>query len=86
MAAQDKRQIIEKFLKDEHVFQLLYDTVFASPIETVHAQETRTLKSNSRGQNDQDGRELSRKFVNQVSDANEQLFDAVIQGSSNLPP
>ena len=37
MSPQEKRTIIEKFLKDEHVFQLLYDTVFASPLETLQA-------------------------------------------------
>mgnify|MGYP001230638187 CR=1 FL=1 len=35
IAAHEKRQIIENFLKDEDVFQLLYDTVFASPLETL---------------------------------------------------
>jgi len=29
----ERRQIIENFLKDEHVFQLLYETVFSSPTE-----------------------------------------------------
>ena len=37
MAAKEKRQIIENFLKDDHVFQLLYDTVFVSPLETLQA-------------------------------------------------
>lgn len=36
MPATDKRSLIENFLKDEHVFQLLYDTVFASPLESIN--------------------------------------------------
>ena len=31
----EKRVLIDKFLKDEHVFQLLYETVFASQNERV---------------------------------------------------
>ena len=45
----DKRKLVENFLKDEHVFKVLYDTVFSSNMETGLAQDAGTLKSNSFG-------------------------------------
>lgn len=46
---QEKRQLVEKFLKDDHVFQMLYETVFTSAAESVKAREAATLKTNSFG-------------------------------------
>jgi len=83
-AAHEKRHLIENFLKDEHVFQLLYETVFSSQTENQHARDAVTLKTNSCGQVDIDGNELPRSYVREVSNANEQLFEAVVAGAASI--
>ena len=51
LTANDKRALIQNFLKDEQVFQLLYDTVFSSPMETMQniKDQTLSMKTNSVG-------------------------------------
>lgn len=81
LAAHEKRHLIENFLKNEHVFQLLYETVFSSPIEKTQVKEAGILKTNSYGQADFFGNELSRTYVRQVTNENEKLFEAVVAGT-----
>ena len=49
MTANEKRKLVENFLKDEHVFKVLYDTVFSSALESGKTADAGTLKSNSLG-------------------------------------
>ena len=83
LAAQEKRHLIENFLKNEQVFQILYDTVFSSPTEKTQAKEAGILKTNSYGQADFDGNELSRTYVRRVTNENEKLFEAVVAGTKS---
>ena len=49
LTANEKRKLVENFLKDEHVFKVLYDTVFSSALESGKTADAGTLKSNSLG-------------------------------------
>ena len=45
-------------------------------------REMHTMKSNSRGQENLHGKELDRSYVHKVSNKNEQLFEAVVAGTT----
>ena len=83
LTADEKRSLIDNFLKNEHVFKLLYETVFKSPLEDRQVRESQILQTNSMGQFDLAGTELAPNFVNSVCDENEDLLEAVIQGATS---